>query len=45
MAGMATGRFTPPAEVASIVALLASSRAGNVTGSNWVIDGGLTKTT
>ena len=45
MAGMATGRFTTPAEVASIVALLASPRAGNVTGSNWVIDGGLTKTT
>jgi NAD(P)-dependent dehydrogenase (short-subunit alcohol dehydrogenase family) len=45
MAGMATGRFTSPAEVAAIVALLASSRAGNVTGSNWVIDGGLTKTT
>jgi NAD(P)-dependent dehydrogenase (short-subunit alcohol dehydrogenase family) len=45
MAGMATGRFTTPTEVASIVALLASSRAGNVTGSNWVIDGGLTKTT
>jgi NAD(P)-dependent dehydrogenase (short-subunit alcohol dehydrogenase family) len=45
MAGMATGRFTTPAEVGSIVALLASPRAGNVTGSNWVIDGGLTKTT
>ena len=45
MAGMATGRFTTPIEVASIVALLAASCAGNVTGSNWVIDGGLTKTT
>jgi NAD(P)-dependent dehydrogenase (short-subunit alcohol dehydrogenase family) len=45
IAGMATGRFTTPEEVAAIVALLASSRAGNVTGSNWVIDGGLTKTT
>ena len=29
----------------SIVALLASPRTGNVTGSNWVIDGGLVKTT
>jgi NAD(P)-dependent dehydrogenase (short-subunit alcohol dehydrogenase family) len=43
-AGMATRRFTTPAEVASVVALLASPRAGNVTGANWVIDGGLVKT-
>jgi hypothetical protein len=28
-----------------IVALLASPRMGNVTGANWVIDGGLVKTT
>ncbi len=44
-AGMPTGRFTTPQEVATIVALLASPRTGNVTGSNWVIDGGLVKTT
>jgi NAD(P)-dependent dehydrogenase (short-subunit alcohol dehydrogenase family) len=44
-AGMATGRFTTPGEVAALVALLASPLAGNVTGANWVIDGGLTKTT
>jgi NAD(P)-dependent dehydrogenase (short-subunit alcohol dehydrogenase family) len=44
-ASMPTGRFTTPAEVATIVALLASPRLGNVTGSNWVIDGGLVKTT
>jgi NAD(P)-dependent dehydrogenase (short-subunit alcohol dehydrogenase family) len=43
-AGMPTGRFTTPQEVATIVALLASPRTGNVTGSNWVIDGGLVKT-
>jgi NAD(P)-dependent dehydrogenase (short-subunit alcohol dehydrogenase family) len=43
-AGMATGRFTTPREVATLVALLASPRTGNVTGSNFVIDGGLVKT-
>ncbi|MBV9337892.1 MAG: SDR family NAD(P)-dependent oxidoreductase [Solirubrobacterales bacterium] len=44
-AGMATGRFTTPPEVATIVALLASPLMGNVTGADWVIDGGLVKTT
>jgi NAD(P)-dependent dehydrogenase (short-subunit alcohol dehydrogenase family) len=43
--GLATGRLTAPEEVAAVVALLASDRAGNVTGSNYVIDGGLIKTT
>jgi NAD(P)-dependent dehydrogenase (short-subunit alcohol dehydrogenase family) len=43
--GFATGRFTTPGEVATLVALLASERTGNVTGSNYVIDGGLIKTT
>jgi NAD(P)-dependent dehydrogenase (short-subunit alcohol dehydrogenase family) len=43
--GLATGRLTTPDEVAAIAALLASDRAGNVTGSNYVIDGGLLKTT
>jgi NAD(P)-dependent dehydrogenase (short-subunit alcohol dehydrogenase family) len=43
-ATMATGRFTTPTEVATIVALLASPRLANVTGANWVIDGGLVKT-
>jgi NAD(P)-dependent dehydrogenase (short-subunit alcohol dehydrogenase family) len=45
IANMPTGRFTSPREVATIVALLASPRTANVTGSNWVIDGGLIKTT
>jgi NAD(P)-dependent dehydrogenase (short-subunit alcohol dehydrogenase family) len=44
-AGMVTGRFTTPEEVATIVTLLASARTANVTGANWVIDGGLVKTT
>jgi NAD(P)-dependent dehydrogenase (short-subunit alcohol dehydrogenase family) len=43
--GFATGRFTTPEEVATLVALLASSRTANVTGANYVIDGGMIKTT
>ncbi len=43
--GFATGKFTEPEEVADVVAFLASERAGNVTGANWLIDGGLIKTT
>jgi NAD(P)-dependent dehydrogenase (short-subunit alcohol dehydrogenase family) len=42
--GFATGRFTTPEEVATLVVMLASERTGNVTGSNFVIDGGLIKT-
>ena len=44
IASMPTGRFTTPEEVATLVALLASPRSGNVTGSNVIIDGGLIKT-
>jgi NAD(P)-dependent dehydrogenase (short-subunit alcohol dehydrogenase family) len=40
----ATGRFTEPSEVADLVVLLASERAGNTTGSDFLIDGGLVKT-
>jgi NAD(P)-dependent dehydrogenase (short-subunit alcohol dehydrogenase family) len=43
--GFATGRFTTPEEVATLVVLLASDRTANVTGANYVIDGGLIKTT
>ena len=39
-----TGRFTRPEEVADLILLLASDRAGNVTGSDFVIDGGLITT-
>ncbi|MEV4615904.1 oxidoreductase [Kitasatospora sp. NPDC049258] len=40
-----TGRFTRPEEVADLVVLLAGGRAGNVTGADFVIDGGLITTT
>ncbi|MBW0288265.1 3-oxoacyl-ACP reductase [Rhodococcus sp. FH8] len=43
-AGAETGRFTFPEEVADLVLFLASDRAGNVTGADFVIDGGLIKT-
>jgi NAD(P)-dependent dehydrogenase (short-subunit alcohol dehydrogenase family) len=45
MAGIPTGRFSTPEEVATLVTLLASPRTSNVTGANYVIDGGLVKTT
>ena len=44
-AAIATGRFTTPEEVATLVTMLASDRTANVTGVNYVIDGGLIKTT
>ena len=44
IAGIPTGRFTTPREVATLVTILASPRTANVNGSNFVIDGGLIKT-
>jgi len=44
-AAIATGRFTTPEEVATLVTMLASDRTANITGVNYVIDGGLIKTT
>ncbi|MBV9383044.1 MAG: SDR family oxidoreductase [Streptosporangiaceae bacterium] len=41
---MVTGRFTQPSEVADLVLFLASSRAGNITGADFTIDGGLVPT-
>jgi len=38
----ATGRFTRPSEVADLVLFLASRRSGNVTGADFLIDGGMT---
>jgi NAD(P)-dependent dehydrogenase (short-subunit alcohol dehydrogenase family) len=43
-AGMLTGRFSQPAEIADLVVLLASDRTANVTGSAFTIDGGLITT-
>jgi NAD(P)-dependent dehydrogenase (short-subunit alcohol dehydrogenase family) len=45
VASIATGRFTTPEEVATLITLLASDRSANITGANFVIDGGLIKTT
>jgi NAD(P)-dependent dehydrogenase (short-subunit alcohol dehydrogenase family) len=42
--GLVTGRFTRPDEVADLVLFLASNRSGNITGADFVIDGGLIKT-
>ena len=39
----ATGRFTTPEEVADLLVFLASTRISNVTGANYLIDGGLTQ--
>ena len=44
IAGMPTGRFSTPDEVATLVVLLASPKTANATGANYVIDGGLIKT-
>jgi hypothetical protein len=38
------GHGPSPDEVATLVVLLASGRTGNVTGCNFIIDGGLLKT-
>lgn len=43
-AGAETGRFTYPEEVADLVVFLAGGRAANITGADFVIDGGLIKT-
>jgi NAD(P)-dependent dehydrogenase (short-subunit alcohol dehydrogenase family) len=43
-AGMVTGRFSRPDEVADLALLLASDRTANVTGADFVIDGGMVTT-
>jgi NAD(P)-dependent dehydrogenase (short-subunit alcohol dehydrogenase family) len=39
-----TGRFSTPEEVADLIVFLASDRAGNITGSDYRIDGGYVTT-
>ncbi|TQF74913.1 SDR family oxidoreductase [Rhodococcus spelaei] len=41
--GITTGRISEPSEVADLVLFLASDRAGNITGADYVIDGGMLK--
>ncbi|TXL75917.1 glucose 1-dehydrogenase [Vineibacter terrae] len=43
-ASLPTGRYTTPEEIANIVLFLSSDLSGNVTGAQWVVDGGRTAT-
>jgi NAD(P)-dependent dehydrogenase (short-subunit alcohol dehydrogenase family) len=42
--GITTGRITEPQEVAALIAFLLSDTAGNITGADYLIDGGTIKT-
>ena len=44
-AGIITGRFTRPQEIADLILFLAGNRARNVMGADFVIDGGMVTTT
>jgi len=41
--GITTGRLTEPDEIAALVTFLASSRSGNLTGADFLADGGVIK--
>ncbi|KAA9165891.1 SDR family oxidoreductase [Amycolatopsis acidicola] len=41
--GITTGRLTEPEETAALIAFLASSRSGNLTGADYLADGGVLK--
>ncbi|GGL03132.1 short-chain dehydrogenase [Nocardia jinanensis] len=42
--GITTGRLTEPGETAALVTFLASARSGNLTGADYLADGGVIKT-
>jgi NAD(P)-dependent dehydrogenase (short-subunit alcohol dehydrogenase family) len=44
LGGIPIGRPSKPGEVASLIAFLASDRAGTITGTEYVIDGGTVPT-
>jgi NAD(P)-dependent dehydrogenase (short-subunit alcohol dehydrogenase family) len=44
MLGLSTGRTTRPEEIASVVVFLASRKAANISGAEYIVDGGFMKT-